>query len=226
MGVRLRYHAYCPLSIEDFSKILQCFPESVQRGIEEHRSYRDKNCRLIARCLLWESLSQMGIHPETHLQSWQVNQAGRPVIRSLPHIHFNFSYSEDFICCAVSDSYSLGVDIEIPQMLSLNDVAEVFHPDVLNLVQSSHSPQFEIIRHWTRLEAVLKAVGTGFLEEPCQVNTLLDQIHLKNNIWFLSEFSIQEYRGAIASQEDLNVHPVEVQNAYESILKGMNHCEI
>jgi phosphopantetheinyl transferase len=83
---------------------------------------------------------------------------------------FSLSHSEDLALLAISWASPLGVDVESVELLTDRDsmAAQIMHPIELALFERipEHQRTTAFFRLWTRKEAALKAIGTGFLTEP------------------------------------------------------------
>lgn len=153
----------------DFS----CIPKSQLQDIKKYKIPYDQKKRLLARCFLYEKIySVYGItnfdlgHREFH----------KPFLIHAPEIHFNFSYSNEFLIVAISLNNLIGVDIEkndsnfnieelIPLILCEQE-RNYFH---------SLSPLLKVdffYKVFTKKEAILKCFGTGFSYDPLKINTL------------------------------------------------------
>jgi phosphopantetheine--protein transferase-like protein len=65
----------------------------------------------------------------------------------------------------------VGVDVERISPLSVGDFRSVFTPREMAAINDSLWPQSELIRRWTIKEAILKALGLGFLADPLALDT-------------------------------------------------------
>jgi 4'-phosphopantetheinyl transferase len=97
-------------------------------------------------------------HTDARLD-FAVSGTGKPFLPGAPHVKFNLSHSREMALVAVTLEVEVGVDIEwIRPMPDYRDIAERFFPP-------SEAPQVtdeaDFFRRWTRLEAVVKACGTG-----------------------------------------------------------------
>jgi 4'-phosphopantetheinyl transferase len=96
-----------------------------------------------------------------------VSGNGKPFLPASPHVKFNLSHSREMALVAVTLEVEVGVDVEwIRPMPDYRDIAERFFPPS----QSAQvTDEADFFRRWTRLEAVVKACGTGIYgiaEEP------------------------------------------------------------
>jgi 4'-phosphopantetheinyl transferase len=88
-----------------------------------------------------------------------VSGNGKPFLPAAPHVKFNLSHSGEMALVAVALEVEVGVDVErIRPMPDYREIAERFFPPAeAGLVED----EADFFRRWTRLEAVVKACGTG-----------------------------------------------------------------
>lgn len=105
-------------------------------------------------------------------------EPGKPYLEGADPIEFNISHSNSHSLVVFSRSGSIGCDIE--DRFSDDDVGRlnplVLHAEeieAMNLL-GVHDRQDAFRRYWVRKEAVLKALGSGFLEDPRQLIAGLD----------------------------------------------------
>lgn len=153
------------------------------------------------------------------------NEYGKPFCTESEKVYFNLSYSELYICYAIS-RYPVGVDIEFMKdikelELLLQEVTSL--EEITELKKKEPTNKLEIFyKIWTMKEAFLKALGIGLSYPLSKIVTsvfpkgkysILDFDH--NNIkleneWTFSSIDVtQKYLGAIAinnENEKINTH--------------------
>ena len=95
------------------------------------------------------------------------NKYGKPYIDHLGY-DFNISHSDDFVALAFSKN-QVGVDIENVHYISTNTLKRVLHKNDFDTLQrQKNDKNYSIIKgyYWTKVEAILKAQGTGFYVDP------------------------------------------------------------
>jgi 4'-phosphopantetheinyl transferase len=90
---------------------------------------------------------------------------GKPYLPAVPDLKFNLTHSHQLALVAVAREMEVGVDVErlrpLPECLA---IAERFFPpaDAAALAEvPADRREHEFFRRWTRIEALLKARGTG-----------------------------------------------------------------
>jgi 4'-phosphopantetheinyl transferase len=97
----------------------------------------------------------------------RVGERGKPFLPGGPS--FNLSHSGDLAVCAVAGMREVGVDVEelrlVPEAFAIAERhlgAEVCR----ELGEAGAERDRTFLRHWTRREAFLKALGIGLADEP------------------------------------------------------------
>jgi 4'-phosphopantetheinyl transferase len=125
--------------------------------------------------------------------------AGKPFLSSPSRgLEFNLSHSGGYGLIAVSKDRRVGVDIEVQRALSdvLAVALQIASPDEARALeqiamQELHSVFFTL---WTRKEALLKAVGRGFLTDPREVEvgigTSRAYVNLDDRVWTVESLAV------------------------------------
>jgi 4'-phosphopantetheinyl transferase len=97
-------------------------------------------------------------HTDTRLD-FAVSGTGKPFLPAVPQLKFNLSHSGEMALVAVTLEVEVGVDVEwIRPMPDYREIAERFFPQS---EAGKVTDEADFFRRWTRLEAVVKACGTG-----------------------------------------------------------------
>ncbi|MBB6486250.1 4'-phosphopantetheinyl transferase superfamily protein [Rhizobium lusitanum] len=125
---------------------------------------RDMHRFIIARSRMRLILARyLGLAPQSICFSY--NESGKPSVSGsgISPVHFNLTHSADLAMLAVSDCYTLGIDIEEVRFLK-EDIAKWFFSrreceTLRSLPAEAYLDGF--YRCWTRKEAFVKAQGSG-----------------------------------------------------------------
>lgn len=91
----------------------------------------------------------------------KINQYGKPYIEN--DFHFNIAHSGNYVIISVSTNEPVGCDIEgIAEYNYLKLGKVVFHKNEMNSLKSADNKQDKFFELWTKKEAFLKCIGTGF----------------------------------------------------------------
>lgn len=125
---------------------------------------------------------------------FEVNEFNKPKIKNQENIHFNTSHSGDWLVFAFS-SHPCGIDIEkINPNFDYKSILEMsFHPDEIDFIQKSIQPINQFFKIWTSKESILKAEGTGLMDNLNELNTLKDFSNLPTGkkAWQINSFLIE-----------------------------------
>jgi 4'-phosphopantetheinyl transferase len=87
-----------------------------------------------------------------------LREHGKPYLPLSPELRFNLSHSHEMALIAVALDREVGVDIERFRSLpEFSRIADRFFPPS----EPRPTDEIDFFRHWTRIEAVLKASGVG-----------------------------------------------------------------
>lgn len=156
-------------------------PASMQAEIMRYRRHEDRCRSLAGKLLLRYGLGCLGF--STDLSGWQHAGAnGRPFLPQRPV--FSISHTGPLAICGIADPL-IGVDAESVGELPLNDFSRVFTREEIQAMNTAQAPQTLFFTLWTRKEAVLKAMGTGFFFPPDELNVLSSPVHIKGRSYYL-----------------------------------------
>lgn len=155
----------------------------------------------------------VGLRPQELI--FEHNTAGKPSLAKIANCpHFSLSHSAGIAVLAVCRTFPIGVDIELIRPIS-EAIAQRFFSNAENL-ELSALPECErlsaFFRCWARKEALVKALGSGFLrdprsfdvsirsDEPPRLLRLDGEVDAAEN-WFLADYAPAEgMTGAIAAR--------------------------
>jgi 4'-phosphopantetheinyl transferase len=169
-------------------------PDERRRSLQAHCAVR----RVLAL--------QLGVDPG-YLE-FDTTDTGKPFLaKPAQALQFNLSHSDRHGLIAVAEDRSVGVDIEMTRPMSdllevAVGVATAREIDLLRQLPAGemHSSFFDL---WTRKEALLKAIGRGFLLDPRQVEVGIgpgrSYVTFDARIWTVETLSVgASVRAAVA----------------------------
>jgi 4'-phosphopantetheinyl transferase len=100
-------------------------------------------------------------------------ESQKPFIKETTDFHFNTAHSGDWVVFIFSET-PCGIDIEkIEPDFDYSEVmTTILHEAEINHVISTSDPRREFYKLWTKKESLLKAVGTGIIENLTALNVL------------------------------------------------------
>jgi 4'-phosphopantetheinyl transferase len=145
---------------------LDCLDEVEQKRAATISHSVQRNRYLLSRCLLRQQLSALTGVAAKSLQL-EILSHGKPVLRDIGGPFFNLAHTGPFWLLGMAMGHALGVDLErIRPLTDLQRLAKrVFSEEEqaeLAEIKDVSDQQVAFFRGWTRKEAVLKALGTGF----------------------------------------------------------------
>lgn len=138
---------------------------------DKFRFQEDKDTYLLCHALLRSVLSKkMGVRPVMIIFSCDKNN--KPSL-SDNKWHFNITHTKNAFAFVLSEFFYVGIDMEntyvnINMRLMLNTVFNESERDVI--LRAAHKSKEVSCLFWTRKEALLKALGTGLIDELKQIN--------------------------------------------------------
>lgn len=144
-------------------EVMACLSAAEREQAERFRFEKDavhwRACRAALRVVLGQAL---GIPPES--VAFEFGEFGKPSL-SGRHLEFNLSHCRDLALIALCSDGAVGVDVEpFDRASSLLGCEDAFcHPDEIAGLPVDEEPRASMLMEtWTKKEALLKALGTGF----------------------------------------------------------------
>lgn len=154
--------------------LLPFVSSSRQEKILSYYHAIDKKLSLYSALLLRMKLSELTGIPNNDLL-FHHNLYGKPMLLSNPQYHFSLSHTHHMILCGISTEGPIGIDIEaFDKDLSIKDMYQVLHPIEIKYLNHIvfHDQSLYFYKIWTQKEAYVKYLGTGFIAEAPDINTL------------------------------------------------------
>jgi len=156
---------------QDLSDKLALLPGKLQDEAMRKRLWVDRQLSISGKLLLKEVLHQFGME-QVSLSDLKYNSYHRPYFDT--RFDFNIAHSGNIVICCGTDNGKVGIDIEKINPIELSDYTDYFTPNEWGIIRN-YPNQFDgFYDFWTRKEAVLKAIGTGF-------HTPLSSVDVANN---------------------------------------------
>lgn len=166
--------------------------------VNHYLRWQDVQAHLMGRLLLMKGLQTLGIS-EHDLPPLQYSDFQRPYFDL--DVDFSIAHSGDYVLCAVSDSMTIGVDIERIRPIALAEMQLSFSEKEWEEITKSQNPNRQLFDHWTRKEAVAKADGRG-MSVAHEIELLDAQARVENVTWYLRKLVIDEgYCAYVATSE-------------------------
>jgi 4'-phosphopantetheinyl transferase len=176
---------HSPLFIE---KCIEIFPESVRKKLRKQRNKSSMYNSLLGNLLLIEAFKNK--YKKNVLGAVERSEHGRPFLPKPYEFDFNISHSGSYIVCAIGEG-PLGIDIEKLKSINIQPLKAFFSAAEWADLNTSPEQQTDVLKLWTKKEAILKADGRGFEIPWHQVIIETDTLgYLEKERWFLQEMNI------------------------------------
>ncbi|MBS1522694.1 MAG: 4'-phosphopantetheinyl transferase superfamily protein [Bacteroidetes bacterium] len=167
---------------------LALLPENLRQEALRKRQWVDKQLSVCGKLLLLELLTEY--NSKSSLADLKYNEYHRPCFDCRPD--FNIAHSGNIVICAMTDAGQIGIDIEQIKQLDFADFTDFFTGNEWHYI-NGHANKFDgFYNFWTRKEAVLKAIGSGF-------HTPLNSVDVSGEELVYDDITYQI--------EPLNIHP-------------------
>jgi 4'-phosphopantetheinyl transferase len=143
---------------QELAEKLLLLPEKLQLQALRKRQWTDRQLSVAGKLLLLKLLQeQNNVHS---LADLKYNEYRRPYFEGGPD--FNIAHSGNIVICGMTDEGQIGVDTEQVNQLDFNDFTDFFTENEWHYI-NNHPDKFDgFYNFWTKKEAVLKAIGSGF----------------------------------------------------------------
>lgn len=114
---------------------------------------------------------------------------------------FSVSHSGNYIALAVSDK-EVGCDIQISNEREYLKIAKfVFHKNEIELLNSTDDKKATFFEIWTKKEAFLKLLGTGFQRKATDIDLSQDIYKENDKNYFFANWKKDEYFISVCYEE-------------------------
>ena len=163
---------------ETFLSTLEQLPIAKKRRIRKIRDNQAQLQSIIGLKLLKLGFESLGLR-KFHLRKLSF-PANKPVLYNASY--FSISHSENCICCVISKTSAIGIDVEKIRFLSAK-IINRYH-----LKQEKISP----VTAWTRKEAVLKVYPEDSLSELKEIQLKDNAAAFKDRHYFINSFTLEK----------------------------------
>lgn len=145
-------------SDETLAANLALLTEKMQQQAMRKRRWTDRQLTVSGKLLLLNILKDNS--DIQTLSNLVYNEYHRPYFDK--GRDFNIAHAGDIVICASTDTGQIGIDIEEVKTINFNDFNDFFTGNEWHYI-NDHPDKFDgFYNFWTRKEAVLKAIGSGF----------------------------------------------------------------
>lgn len=199
------YYSY--LSEENHKSLLQrylCrFSNQYQTKIRSYIRWQDTQLSLLGRILLYKGIEDIKSLDYNDIEI-RYTKFNKPYFKN-NIMNFNISHSGEIVVCVLSDSYEVGIDIEIVTDINVDDFKTQMTKREWERICISANKKEAFFDYWTQKEAVMKAHGHG-LSIPLNSFEIMDNsTQINEEKFYLKEIQIdQNYKCYVSLNEKMN----------------------
>jgi 4'-phosphopantetheinyl transferase len=197
-------------SEQELADKLVLLPENLRSEALRKRQWMDKQLSISGKLLLINMLNETG--SSLSLDLLKHNAYHRPYIDGAPDL--NIAHSGNMVICCVADSGDVGIDIELVRNIDLDDYTDYFTPTEWTQINNYPNKYDGFYDFWTRKEAVLKAIGTGFHTPLLSVDVSEESFSYDNITYYIRPVAINgDYKCHVACtaiNSEIKVIPVKI----------------
>ena len=145
-------------SEKELAEKLALLPEGLREQAMRKRLWMDRQLSIAGKLLLLHTPKELGI--ALSLSELKYNEFLRPFFDI--GVDFNIAHSGNIAVCCGTVTGSVGIDIEEIKEIDLADYTDYFTANEWVHIHNYPNKYDGFYDFWTRKEAVLKAIGTGF----------------------------------------------------------------
>jgi 4'-phosphopantetheinyl transferase len=199
-----------PWSEQELTDRLVLLPPKLRQEALRKRGWLDRQLSVLGKLLLIKLLKELGLQKKLSLTDLQYNIFHRPYFNAT--FDFNIAHSGNMVTCCGSLNGKVGMDIELIKKIDLDDYTDHFTENEWNHINRSSDRQERFYHYWTRKEAALKAIGTGFHTPLASVDVAGESLVYDDHEYHFQTLNIDEsYKCHIASTSGpLNIRAIRV----------------
>ena len=154
-----------------FAAAYAALPEWRRKKCDAFRFDADKRRSVAAWLLAARLLKESGF--DAGSSEVAENEFGKPFFTASGAPRFSLSHAGEMVMAAVADE-EVGCDVELVAPVQDGVPQGCLTAEELAFLENRADREREFCRLWVRKESALKALGTGFLREPCGYSVLAD----------------------------------------------------
>lgn len=204
---------------EQIADWIEELPVQKQQQVKKIRQQNDQVLSLAGLQLLKLGVTEFSNLPFA-LSQLKFPKQAKPFFDS--NIDFNISHSGNIVCCVISDSIKVGIDIELQREVKpatlKKFLIETPRADTNDNTENSKRDFFEL---WTKNEAIIKAANFGSIYNMHNINHEPHGGHYQNHFWYSYSIDIvsaddnKEYTCHIACSEKIKPQEIKLKQIHE-----------
>ncbi len=190
-------------------------PVQKQQQVKKIRQQNDQVLSLAGLQLLKLGMAEFSNIPFS-LSQLEFPKHAKPFIDN--DIDFNISHSGNIVCCVISDSVKVGIDVELQRDVKLATLKKFLTemPGSGNSSDAENNKR-DFFNLWTKNEAIIKAANFGSIYNMHDIQHDSHGGHYQNHFWFsylidiVSADDNKEYTCHIACSENIPAAEIKLK---------------
>ncbi len=221
MPISILYYKVSPESIssvqqsEQIADWVEELPIIKQKQVKKIRQQNNQVLSLAGLQLLKLGMTEFSDSPFS-LSQLKFPKQAKPFFND--NIDFNISHSGDIVCCVISDTVKVGIDVELqrdvkPATLKKFLTETPGSTDKGNTENNKHA----FFNLWTKNEAIIKAANFGSIYNMHDIQHEVHGGHYQNHFWYsylidiVSADDNKEYTCHIACSENIPAEEIKLK---------------
>jgi 4'-phosphopantetheinyl transferase len=175
-------------SEEELTAKLALLPEKLRLEAFRKRQWLDKQLSIAGKLLLLKLTKKMGVNEQFSLAEMKYNEYHRPYFDN--SLDFNIAHSGNIVVCCGTIEGKIGIDIEQVKEIDLKAYSDHFTQNEWNDINHSYERSQKFYHYWTRKEAALKAIGTGFHTELSSIDVSGESLEYDGITYYFRKLDI------------------------------------
>lgn len=219
MSVSILYYKVSPERMssaklsEQIADWVKELPKIKQKQVKRLRQQNDQLLSLAGLQLLKIGISEVSGKLFT-LDQLRFPEKAKPFLAG--NIDFNISHSGDVVCCVISDSTKVGIDLELQRNVTPATMNKFLDESVDSLDNTPNkSMKYRFFDIWTKNEAIIKAANHGSIYNMHDIQHEKAGGYYQNHFWYTYPVDIvpaddnNEYTCHIACSEQIDVNDIK-----------------
>ncbi|WP_426668318.1 4'-phosphopantetheinyl transferase family protein [Mucilaginibacter sp. McL0603] len=187
-----------PWSEQELADKLALLPEKLRQQALRKRQWIDRQLSIAGKLLLIHLLEKF--KSDFTLSHLKYNTYHRPYFNA--EFDFNIAHSGNMVICCGTDTGQIGIDIEQIKEIDLDDYLNYFTKNEWDKIDHYPKRFNGFYNFWTRKEAVLKAIGSGFHTPLSSVDVSNESVVYDDIIYHIQSLEIDpNYKCHIATTQ-------------------------
>lgn len=172
-----------------FKKYKTFLPSYLLTKISQNKNNNNKMLSMLGIHLFMKGSSYLGKKINI-LSKITLSEYGKPHF-SDNSLYFNISHSEDTVACIISETNSVGIDIEYQKTINYKSL-NIYTVKEEKIVQQATNPIHCFYRIWTLKEAITKCLGYGLYMNFKDVDTTNNPILINKKKIYTNSFMLND----------------------------------